>query len=343
MPPPYIVSCLLEERHMAAISSLPAWTGENAGLCNPEYRDTKNLLNFGASLGTICRSGFSPDPQHHGLITHESCLWTCSACGACIRGVIMNFLAVRSGIVPLLLIISFSPGFAGDNGNGGISVELQLAGAPAEAFPMYLCVDPAYMQPSGGNGGNGHFPKMVYTYVDGSRTECMTEDQFMKRFRSAAPVPPPPTPQDAYRRPVDPARKQLAQSDFTDGDMYGMDLKFANLKESKFVRADMRSVDLRFADCRNASFEDAYLKNADLSNADLTGASLKGAYIVGANLTNVRGLDLDAIRLVNCLYNCKLDDYLFDLVMEYCPSKLRDLSWNWGYQQAEQRGLGKRR
>jgi hypothetical protein len=249
----------------------------------------------------------------------------------------------------LFSLVFFSCGIAvfasddgwGDDGNGKHFVELQFAGGISDGeVPMYLCVDPIYASYDGGNGGNGgseSHQKMVYTYVNGKRTECMTEYEFISRFRSCASVPRPPAPGDAALQQT--AGPNYAGKDFSEQDMYGIDLQFADLQRTTFLRCDMRGAKLRAANCRGASFEGALVKGADFSGADLSDANLKGAYFVDTDLSGAKGLTLENLRMVNCLYRCKLDRELFELFVQYCSSKMRDISWNWGLEEAKRRGL----
>ena len=74
-----------------------------------------------------------------------------------------------------------------------------------------------------------------------------------------------------------------------DGNLFG-----ANLRSADLSRADLRSADLSRADLRSAD-----LSRADLSGANLVGANLVGANLVGANLygANLRSADLYGANL----------------------------------------------
>jgi hypothetical protein len=196
-----------------------------------------------------------------------------------------------------------------------------------EKYPMYLCVDmPLFLYDSAHH-------KMVYTYVEGKRTKCMTEYEFRSKFRTCRIIPRPPSPGDATL--TQGSGRNLSGVDYSDKDMMKVNFQAANLQDANFSRCDMRGANLRHADCRRASFEGAFMKNVDLRNADMTDARLRCAYFVNADLTGARGLTLENIRFVETLHACRLDPDILALVEEYCPAKFRDLSFNWGRPKGE--------
>lgn len=78
----------------------------------------------------------------------------------------------------------------------------------------------------------------------------------------------------------------LPDIDVSNGNLRGIDLRYAIL-----FRANLSGVDLR-----NADLGDAYLIRANLAGADLTGADLSDADLVGANLDNAVLVDTDLSR-----------------------------------------------
>ena len=68
--------------------------------------------------------------------------------------------------------------------------------------------------------------------------------------------------------------------------LYGADLYGANLRNADLRGADLYGANLRNADLRGASLYDADLRNADLRGADLYGANLCGADLRGAKNTD---------------------------------------------------------
>lgn len=57
----------------------------------------------------------------------------------------------------------------------------------------------------------------------------------------------------------------------------GADLLGAELRNANLLGADLRGADLRNANLLGANLQDAYLRNANLQDADLRGADLRGA------------------------------------------------------------------
>ena len=84
-----------------------------------------------------------------------------------------------------------------------------------------------------------------------------------------------------------------------EADLYGADLRGADLREANLYGADLRGANLYGADLRGAYLRGAYLyganlRGADLREADLYGADLRGAYLREADLygADLREADL---------------------------------------------------
>ena len=76
--------------------------------------------------------------------------------------------------------------------------------------------------------------------------------------------------------------------------LYGADLRGADLRDANLYGADLRDAILRGADLRDAILRDAILRGADLRDAILRDADLRGADLRDADLrdANLRGADL---------------------------------------------------
>jgi uncharacterized protein YjbI with pentapeptide repeats len=76
--------------------------------------------------------------------------------------------------------------------------------------------------------------------------------------------------------------------------LYGANLREADLRWANLREADLREADLYGADLRGANLRWANLYEADLRGADLRGANLYRADLYGADLrgANLRGADL---------------------------------------------------
>jgi uncharacterized protein YjbI with pentapeptide repeats len=85
----------------------------------------------------------------------------------------------------------------------------------------------------------------------------------------------------------------------SDANLYGADLRGANLRDANLYGADLRGANLRDANLYGADLRGANLRGADLRGANLRGADLRGADLYGANLrgANLRGADLYGANL----------------------------------------------
>lgn len=96
---------------------------------------------------------------------------------------------------------------------------------------------------------------------------------------------------DLYRLDLEEA--DLRQSIFRDSKLMQVNLRKADLREADFANGNLRRVILREAKLTNAFFSNADLQKADLRKADLTfanfhNAKLAEADLCGANLTNAK-------------------------------------------------------
>lgn len=213
-----------------------------------------------------------------------------------------------------------------------------------QKLSMYLCLDSMMKDYQ----KSGKSPvKLVYGYIDGKKTECMSEYELRARYSEAefkkkktAEVDSQKLLEKSGKRKKNVktmkirdaiffGKKDLAGVDLRGCDLKGADLSGANLVNANLESADLRGANLSGANLRGASLEFAFLKNANLNNADLTDARLKGAYLHHANLSNVQGLTLDHIRVVTSVYQATLDSEMMKLINEYCPGKMKDPGWQW--------------
>ena len=91
----------------------------------------------------------------------------------------------------------------------------------------------------------------------------------------------------------------------TDANLYGADLRDADLRDANLYGADLRGANLDGANLYGANLYDANLRGADLYGADLRAADLRDANLYGANLdganlygADLRGANLDGEKLV---------------------------------------------
>ena len=89
----------------------------------------------------------------------------------------------------------------------------------------------------------------------------------------------------------------LRGADLRDADLYGANLSGANLRDADLYGANLRGANLYGANLRGAD-----LRDADLRDANLYGANLRGADLYGANL---RGADLYGAKNIPFIpYSC---------------------------------------
>ena len=113
------------------------------------------------------------------------------------------------------------------------------------------------------------------------------------------------------------------------------DLRCANLSDADLRCANLRNADLRGANLSDANLSDADLRCANLSNADLFGANLRGANLSDANLRNadlrnadLRNADLCRADLSNADLRCA-DLRNADLCRaDLCEASIDQMMWN---------------
>lgn len=208
---------------------------------------------------------------------------------------------------------------------------------------MFLCLD-SMMQKYRQDGKSP--PKLVYGYINGKKTECMSEYELRARFSEVQLKERKSTEVDSQqllensgkRRSVKDqkiedgvfrGKKDLAGADLRGYDLNGVDLSGADLTNANLESADLRNANLSNANLSGTSLEFAFLKNANLKNADLSNARFRGAYFQNADLRGVEGLTLEHIQAVTTVCNAVFDSDMMELIKEYCPGKMKDPGWQW--------------
>ena len=94
-------------------------------------------------------------------------------------------------------------------------------------------------------------------------------------------------------------RNVKLNSNLSEMDLSGADLRFANLSEMDLSGADLRFANLYGANLYKTKLESADLTNAILANVNLTGSDLSGTILTGADLTGtiLTGADLSGATL----------------------------------------------
>ncbi|EAA8950539.1 pentapeptide repeat-containing protein [Salmonella enterica] len=120
------------------------------------------------------------------------------------------------------------------------------------------------------------------------------------------------------------SRANLYGADLRGANLYGADLcdadlRGANLRGANLYGADLRGANLYGADLRGANLRGANLYGANLYGADLYGANLRGANLRGANLygADLRGANLRGANLYGAnLRGANLPDLTFVILGE---------------------------
>lgn len=213
-----------------------------------------------------------------------------------------------------------------------------------QKLPIYLCLDSMIQN----SKQDGKAPaKLVYGYINGKKTECMSEYELRARYSEAQFKKQKTAEVDSQqllersgkrrknvkslkiRDTVFMGKKDLAGVNLRGCDLKGVDLSNADLTNANLESADLRGANLSNANLRGASLEHAFLKNANLKNANLTDARLKGTYLQYADLSGVEGLTLEHIRVVTSVYQATFDPEMMEMIKEHCSGKMKDPGWQW--------------
>jgi|GEM_PF-1626094 len=206
--------------------------------------------------------------------------------------------------------------------------------AVGEKPALYLCADSLAKDAAGA--------KKVYGYIDGKRTECMSEYELLSLYTQAqfekdsvarrqqrAESEAKAKANTAAAADSMAAQIRAGKKDLDLADLMGVNLENADLSGASFVSADLRRANLAGADLTNANLESAYLRRADLRAAKLAGANLTGAYLAEADLRGAAGLTIESLKAAATLYKAKLDAALMEQAAEEMPEKLKDPSKCW--------------
>ena len=134
----------------------------------------------------------------------------------------------------------------------------------------------------------------------------------------------------------------LSDADLRCANLFGANLRGANLSDAdlrcaNLSDADLRCANLRNADLRGANLSDADLRCANLSNADLFGANLRGANLSDANLRNadLRNADLRNADLCRAdLCEASIDQMMWNIYTVFYPLQCPESGSYIGYKKA---------
>lgn len=222
----------------------------------------------------------------------------------------------ESSAYPLLLSILFSFG--------------TVSGGEKEPS-MFLCLD-SMMSVKNKTGKIP--PKLVYGYINGKKTACMTEYEFRvkyseREFKKNRRSPEKRNDGTFQSEAVYKGHKKLANADLRGFDLQGLDLQGADLRNAQLESADLRGANLRNAKLNGAVLTDAYCRNADFQGADLTGAKINGSFFHNANFRDAEGLTIEQLGTAASLYKVRLEEPLRETLESQCPSTLRKPKGGW--------------
>ncbi|MFP4418043.1 MAG: pentapeptide repeat-containing protein [Fibrobacterota bacterium] len=178
--------------------------------------------------------------------------------------------------------------------------------------------------------------RMVYGYIDGQKTECMTEQQLLSLFSEKAfqekqdSINAEKKKKDNYFiEAIAQGQKDLKNADLRTADLMNVKMKSVDFSYADLSSADLRDADLSGSILRNADLSVAFCKDVNFSGADLTGAKLDGAYLNGANLSDVRGLTYDALRKARTVHEANLAPDLLKLIEQNASHLLEKPKQGW--------------
>ncbi|MBD3392901.1 MAG: hypothetical protein GF418_12415 [Chitinivibrionales bacterium] len=209
---------------------------------------------------------------------------------------------------------------------------LAMLATAAEMPKMYLCADTTSPDTAK--------EKLVYGYIDGKKTECMSEYEFLALYGTAQ-FDKDSVARDRARKkamaeakvaaPVDDAvaRIKSGDKDFEAADLMGADLSKLDLSGAVLKSADLRNANLSGADLSGADLTAAFCRKTNLKGADLSGANLTGTYLSEADLRGAKGLTVDRLKEAKTFYRARLDAEVEAVVQSEMPRKLKEPDKCW--------------
>ena len=194
---------------------------------------------------------------------------------------------------------------------------------------IFLCIDSMMVI----KRSTGKDPvKLVYGYINGQKTPCMSEHelrvtlsraQFVKDSSGIEAEQQKTFSRNAIFR----GEKNLSGADLRGMDLQGIDLSGADLQNTQLESVDLRNANLSGSNLTGANMRDAYCKNVNFSNAEFTGADFQGAFFQNADMRNAKGLSIELLCKTATLYQALLDEEM-----------LRELEANYGAKLEKPRG-----
>jgi hypothetical protein len=196
---------------------------------------------------------------------------------------------------------------------------------------IFLCVDSMMSIKS----STGKDPvKLVYGYVNGQKTACMSEYELRAlfshdKFREDSSRIEAQQQKAFSRSTIFGGEKNLSGADLRGMDLQGIDLSGANLQNAQFESVDLRNANLSGSNLTGANFRSAYCKNVNFTKADFAGADLQGAFFQNADMKSAKGLSIEVLLKTATLYGTVLDEEILKELEENYRSKLEKPRGEW--------------
>lgn len=157
--------------------------------------------------------------------------------------------------------------------------------------------------------------KLVYGYIYGVKTECMTEKDFLELYAKKMAEIEKSLRLDTISNAdaiilIQNGEKDLRSAKFQSFDFMDVSFKGANCTKANFYGADLRNASFRNANCTRTNFSNAFIKNVDFRNADVTAADFTGTYISGADFVDAKGVTPEMFNSSITLYKTKFNKKL---------------------------------
>ncbi len=201
-------------------------------------------------------------------------------------------------------------------------LDVTFAQKKTESDSLFLCTEETNTQ-------NG---KMVYGYIDGEKTECMSEHELLSLLHQTSLRQSHISTTQEKEKQTPPCTRDkfdLRNARMPMADLMGASLDDVCMNSAELSNADLRYASLTNANLRNANLSRAYCKGADFTGANLTGANMKGAYLNEANFTEAEGLTFEMLKSAQSLHAAKLPPELTARVQEELPEKLEKPREGW--------------
>lgn len=183
---------------------------------------------------------------------------------------------------------------------------------------------------------NAEKGKLVYSYIDGEKTECLPEQE-LRELLSNAQLTNIRDSIEAekkksgryYEDLVRHGHRELSGADLKMADLMDCNLDSADLSNADLSNADLRGVTFRGANLKGAILATAYCRRADFRGAILEGADITGAYLNECDLRGASGISFEMLKKARTLHEARMDSTLAAAIEEQAWMLLREPKAGW--------------